>query len=825
MSWGIYLRPFLSLPRQRLSPGVVAGGYFMSILLMLFASPQPAQAANFVMRTGYYVGSGATKTITGLGFQPQFVVVTPSTNAGVSLFKTSSMPVDESAFFSATANDTNSSIAFISGGFTVGTLANVNNVNVLYRWVAFQGSDCTSNGYFCVGGYSGNGSASRTITTGFRPGMIMVKRSTNVAAHFHTGSMDANRTEYFTSTAANTAGAFIADTVSSGFTIGASDNASGGSYYYIAFRGGAGTFTQASYTGNATNRSIAGLGFQPDWVIVKNSTGSQAASRRSVISSDKHFGNDASYLSDAVADGANMITGMESNGFSVGTANQTNQSGQTVYYMAFGGAPKLTGGSGSFQMAQGSYTGNGGTQTISGLSFRPDLVMVNGEGSTYAVYRTDYMEGDATTYFANAVADFAGGITSITGSGFTIGANATVNTNGTGYHWQAFGNAYDSSAQTGAADFATGAYYGTGADNRDIQDLPFEPDLVVIKRAGSSRATVRTSLYEGDLSGYFSSTADAADLIQSFGTNGFQLGTNAVTNGSGSVYRWFAFKIGTNFNLGSYTGNGVSGTHIAAPFWSDLVWVNRASGTGSVQRPSTLGGVYTQGFMNTAMITEGVRSIDASGFTVGSNGAVNTNAAAYRYAVWRVPPTGNLSIDIVDGSGASVSTPSVGFNLLNFSLNCTESSAFLGAASQRIRVSNMSANAGWILSIAPTAGAGALWNSSGGTDKYDFNDISGTQSGCADGADGDAFAGKLRVEPSSSNIAPQDGCSTANVTRGFNQDFSDGVVNSASLVTAAAGSNTECYWDITDINLRQMIPPEQPPNSYSLNLIITITAQ
>ncbi len=119
-------------------------------ILMVFASlgysPDRADAANYTMRVGYYAGTGSTKAITGLGFQPELVLIAPSTTAGVGVFKSNSMPANATAYFSATANNTGTNITLNSDGFTLGTLANVNSANVLYRWIAFRGSDCTSTG-------------------------------------------------------------------------------------------------------------------------------------------------------------------------------------------------------------------------------------------------------------------------------------------------------------------------------------------------------------------------------------------------------------------------------------------------------------------------------------------------------------------------------------------------------------------------------------------------------------------------------------------------------------------------------------------------------
>lgn len=773
---------------------------------------------------GYYVGTGASKTISGLGFQPSLVIIRASTTAGVSVFKTSAMAANTTAYFSATADNTATSISFTTDGFTVGTLANVNSANVLYRWIAFNGSDCTSTGYLCVGTYTGTGTTSRAITTGFQPDMVMAKRSTAVAAHFRTASMSANRTEFFTTTAANTAGAYIASMSATGFNVGTTDNTNGGTFYYVAFRAGGNNFEEGTYSGNGTDaRSITGVGFQPDMVVIKNSTSGTTNSRRSVMSGDKHFGDLASYVSDAVADATNMVEEIESNGFQVGTGANTNENGSTMYWFAFGGVPPMA-GSGTFTMAQGSYTGSGATRSITGISFAPDLVIIKDNAANYAVFRVRQMTGDATAYLANAAVDFTGGITALNSNGFSLGTNATVNTNGNTYHWQAFGNAYDPDTNTGAADFATGVYYGNGIDTRVIADMPFQPDLVTIKRSGASNAVFRTSAQSGDLTSYFAGTAEAANFVESLSSNGFQVGTNAVVNASASLYRWFAFKSGTNFSVGSYTGNGTSGLQVSAPFWSDLIWVKRSTNAAGVQLPSTLTGGNAQYFPNTANAAAMITGINASGFTVGTNTTTNASGGTYRYAVWRVPPTGTLSVDIVDGAGSPVSSPSAGFSSLSTLFTCEETTATLGTASQKIRIANLTANGSWTLSIAPTAGPTSLWNNAGNSEHFDYNDITGTKPGCDDGADSDTFAGKLRVEPAASTLNNQTGCSSTGMTLGTDQDYNQAVVDSIVLIVAS-GANTECYWDITGIGLRQMIPSEQNPASYTLGLTLTVTAQ
>lgn len=777
------------------------------------------------MQTGYYVGDGASShAITGLGFQPNLVLIKSSTTAGVMVFKSSAMPANATSYLSATADNTATNITFTSDGFTVGTLANVNSANVVYTWTAFTGSDCSATGNFCVGTYTGNATSTRTITTGFQPSMVMVKRNTAVGGHFRTASMAANRTEFFSTIAADTAGNYIRSFASTSFDVGSIDNANGGVYYYVAFKSTAGAFAEGAYTGDGVDgRNITGVGFVPNSLFIKNSTSATTNSRRGVMATKQHYGDSASYTGDAVADSVNFIQALQADGFQLGSGVATNESTITFYWFAFGGAPSMPAGNGTFTMDQGSYTGTGAAFSVTGMSFRPDLVLIKDNAANLAVFRIQEMAGDITAHMAGATADFAGGITSINADGFTIGTSTIVNTSANTYHWQAFGNAYNPDTSSGAADFAVGTYYGNGIDSRDIIATPFQPDLVVAKRNNSTAAAFKTSAQSGDLSGFFAATAESANVFQAFNADGFDIGTNAATNTAGSLYRWFAFKESANFDVGSYTGDAVDNKAITAPgFGPNLVWVKRSTAVAGVQKPSTLAGDNTQYFLNTANVTGRVKSLTGTGFTLGTQTEVNASGGTYRYMAWREPANGVLSTDIVDAGGASVASPAFALSSLGYPFQCSESIGTLGTSSQKIRISNMTGTSTWTTSIAATDGATGLWRNGGNTQQFDYND--GTSSGCGDGGDADTVSGKLRIEPSGATITPQVGCATTNINLGSNQDFAQGTTDAITLVSAASGAATSCYWDITNINLRQTVPASQPADSYNLNFTITTVA-
>ncbi|MCX6797747.1 MAG: hypothetical protein NTX66_00810, partial [Candidatus Falkowbacteria bacterium] len=125
-------------------------------------------------------------------------------------------------------------------------------------------------------------------------------------------------------------------------------------------------------------------------------------------------------------------------------------------------------------------------------------------------------------------------------------------------------------------------------------------------------------------------------------------------------------------------------------------------------------------------------------------------------------------------------------------------------------------------SVAANGGAADKWST--GSIDYDYNDDGGTPAGCADSGDADSLAGQLSLDPSASTITPENGCSSANLSLGSSAAFTEGSVDSITLLSANSSAPLACYWDLTNIALAQKIPAEQALGAYSLNLVLTVTA-
>jgi len=564
------------------------------------------------------------------------------------MFKTSTMRDDVLGFFSATAD---------------GAVANLNLENIRYTWIAFAGSDCTSAGYFCLGTYTGTG-AVQDLTTGFQPDFVTVKNNDATGAHFKTTSLGANnQTIFYINVVKNSTGAYISALNSDGFSVGTTDSVAGGTFHYFAFKEKANFFKQGTYDGNSTDGTIiSDVGFKPNWVAVKNGTNTTANNTYAFSNQTESYGNSPSYFS-ATANLVNMIKTIENSGFSLGTDVKVNATGDSYYYVAFGGVPAPS-SSGTFRMAQGTYSGNGTSQAVTNIGFSPDLVIVKNDAAQISVFRTKLMRGDTTAYFTGATANLVNAITSITEDGFTVGGDARTNASGNTYQWQAFGNAYDPIDNAGASDFAIGAIYGNGLDNRDITKIPFQPNMVVVKSITNAGAAVfRTSSHVDDLTSYFQASADAANFVQALNTDGFQIGSGVTVNTSAVVYFWFAFKTGDNFKVGSYTGNTPSTQTIEidpTAFQSNLIWTVPSNNVGGITKPSTLTDPASQYFLATANANTQITAITDKGFTVGTGTGANGAVKIY-YSAWKIPyyaPPTNLPD--IPGSPSFSSTSTTG---------------------------------------------------------------------------------------------------------------------------------------------------------------------
>ena len=273
-------------------------------------------------------------------------------------------------------------------------------------YISFQPSD-----HFNTKLYSGTGSSNAITGVGFQPDWVWIKNRSGVASH---ALMDAVRGNN-KSLRSNTTGAEYTNTYftsfdSDGFTLTSSEtdvNASSTNYaswnWLANGSGSANTdgsisstvsanttagFSIVKWTGTGANATIGhGLGSVPKFIITKRySTTGDWVTYSEALGNGKYIILNST---DAEATGSTFwnSTTPTSSVFSVGTANGTNQSGQTFIGYCF--AEKK--GFSKF----GSYTGNGSTDgAFIYTGFRPAFFMWKASSTTGGWYTIDNKRSD-----------------------------------------------------------------------------------------------------------------------------------------------------------------------------------------------------------------------------------------------------------------------------------------------------------------------------------------------------------------------------------------------------------------------------------------------
>lgn len=390
------------------------------------------------------------------------------------------------------------------------------------------------------------------------------------------------------------------------------------------------------YFGDDTDdRSIDDVGFSPDFLMVQ-SFSSTSGNNGFLIKTSTTAGEltlDTGSIATALA--TNHIQSLHATGFTVGNDADVNLSNNRYYWVAFGGSDCSS--SGTFCV--GSYTGNGTSQGITDVGFQPDLVIVQGEGATVGIWKSNSMAGTASTFFSNSTADIANGITALDASGFSVGNHGSVNTNNVAYHYIAFKE---------VADFSNvGAYTGDGT-TRDITSaddagLTFRPDFVFVSDTGNQmgQAAIRENYYR---SLPFNNAGSGGTIPNLLTTGGFTVINNNTVNGAGRTYNYAAFAgasikpaSGTfTMTNGSYMGTTSAFSLTGLGFAPDLVIIkhdNQATAQDSVWRPKTL--TSTSYFArNTGLFADGITSLDSDGFSVGTHATVNTDGDTYYWTAF-----------------------------------------------------------------------------------------------------------------------------------------------------------------------------------------------
>jgi len=317
-------------------------------------------------------------------------------------------------------------------------------------------------------------------------------------------------------------------------------------------------FNTVLFSGNETARSITGVGFQPDWVWIKDRSQAYNHHLFDVIrGATKRLKSD---VADAESTNAQTLTAFGSDGFSLGTDNATNGNGSNVVswnWLAGGSASSNTDGditsSVSANTTAGfsivSYTGTGSTDTIGhGLGAKPSVILVkkrNGSANWYMYHHkntsapeTDFLTLNSTAATSDNANNWND--TEPASSVFSVGASGTTNpSSGTMI-------AYCFAEKQGYSKF--GSYTGNGNADGPFIYTGFKPAWVLQKNISATQGWQlqdnKREGYNGDndlLQPHDSAAESGVNRIDIL-SNGFKvITTDAGQNTSGATYIYMTF--------------------------------------------------------------------------------------------------------------------------------------------------------------------------------------------------------------------------------------------------------------------------------------------
>jgi len=324
--------------------------------------------------TKLFVGTGASQSITGVGFQPDFTWIKNRNSIDWHWLQDAVRGATK-VIFSNTSNAESTQAqgltSFNSDGFTVGTDTGNNgsgNNIVSWNWLGINGTASNTDGSitstvsanttsgFSIVTYTGNGSAGATIGHGLgtTPSFIIIKsRSSAYGWYCYHKGIDATAPEdYFirldTTDARVNSPAILNDTAptNSVITLGSNVAANGSGLTYVAycFAPKKGFSAMGQYTGNgSTDGTFVYTGFKSAFVMFKNITNGAVSWYMFDNKRNGYNGDNKSLrpnTSDTETSASNYPLDILSNGFKLlSTNNEVNGSGDTYIYTAFAENP------------------------------------------------------------------------------------------------------------------------------------------------------------------------------------------------------------------------------------------------------------------------------------------------------------------------------------------------------------------------------------------------------------------------------------------------------------------------------------------------------
>jgi hypothetical protein len=320
------------------------------------------------------------------------------------------------------------------------------------------------------------------------------------------------------------------------------------------------------------------------------------------------------------------------------------------------------------------YTGNAGTQSITGVGFQPDFFWGKSRSNSKNHALHDSVRGVTKRLISNttgAEATVAASVTAFGSDGFSLGSDTTSNANGNtfvAWNWKAgtsgsgtttgsgTGKAYSYSVST-TAGFSIIKYIGNGTANHTIpHHIGAAPKMVIIKKTSAIDTWMIGHQSIGFTHSLQFKTDAAADRTEEFNdvaptSTVVNLGSGGEANGNDTNLIMYAFAEKQGYSkFGSYTGNGNNdGTFVYTGQKSAFVLVKRTDATANwslidnTRDPFNVTYHFLEPNVSDAEFTpsgpQAAFDFCSQGFKCRStNGAINASGGTYIYMAFAENP-------------------------------------------------------------------------------------------------------------------------------------------------------------------------------------------
>ena len=281
--------------------------------------------------------------------------------------------------------------------------------------------------------------------------------------------------------------------------------------------------TTGSYTGDGSSyHTITDVGFQPDLVIVKDIAANFAMIRTASMPAGA-----SKTLADDTPLSYDQILSLDPNGFTLGSGEETNNSGHTYHWVA------MRADTGS--MILGQYVGDGyGSRNID-INMDPQAVLIIPANGESPVFHTQDMSYDESYPFDGS-GEISEAIHYIIPNTFQIGDSDNVNHDGDTYYYVAW--------HSGDGIIDNGSYDGASfseQDDRNLINADTDHQYVIIQADTFEPTVQRMASLSGDTSLLFLKQAAEPNLIQDMWPIGIQVGSDPAVNTFPNTYYILSF--------------------------------------------------------------------------------------------------------------------------------------------------------------------------------------------------------------------------------------------------------------------------------------------